>query len=146
MRLVNKKAADEIVPIAKRMVPVRSGKLRASIGSTATTHSDSSTVRLYKGGYNIVGDSIFFTNPPRGTNVTERDDSNRDRGRASFSGRVFLRQDYSSNAIFDDVSHEFTGIAQTFRTSISGVNTTGLTTGSSFLTIKLSINPPFFWS
>ena len=36
MRLVNKRAADEIVPIAKRMVPVRSGKLRASIGSTAT--------------------------------------------------------------------------------------------------------------
>ena len=36
MRLVNKKAADEIVPIAKRMVPVRSGKLRGSIGSQAT--------------------------------------------------------------------------------------------------------------
>ena len=109
---------------------------RASVGSAATTHADGSTVRLFKGGYNIVGDSIFFTNPPRGTNVIERDDSNRDRGRASFSGRVFLRQDYSSNAIFDDVSHEFTGIAQTFRTSISGVNTTGLTTGSSFLTIN----------
>jgi len=109
---------------------------RASIGSTAATHADGSSVRLFKGGYNIVGDSIFFTNPPRGTNVTERDDSNRDRGRSTFSGRVFLRQDYSSNAIFDDISHEFTGIAQTFRTSISGVNTVGLTTGSSFLTIN----------
>ena len=109
---------------------------RASVGSAATTHADTSTVRLYKGGYNIVGESIFFTNPPRGTNVLETDESNRDRGRASFSGRVFLRQDYSSNAIFDDVSHEFTGIAQTFRTSISGVNTTGLTTGSSFLTLN----------
>ena len=109
---------------------------RASVGSAATTHADTSTVRLYKGGYNIVGESIFFTNPPRGSNVLEKDESNRDRGRASFSGRVFLRQDYSSNAIFDDVSHEFTGIAQTFRTSISGVNTTGLTTGSSFLTLN----------
>ena len=109
---------------------------RASVGSTSITHSDNSTVRLFKGGYNIVGDSIFFTNPPRGTNVNEKDESNRDRGRSSFSGRVFLRQDYSSNAIFDDVSHEFTGIAQTFRTSISGANTSGLTTGSSFLTIN----------
>jgi len=109
---------------------------RASVGSASTTHSDSSTVRLYKGGYNIVGDSIFFTNPPRGTNLDEKDESNRDPSRASFSGRAFFRQDYSSNTIFDDVSHEFTGIAQTFRTSISGVNTTGLTTGSSFLTIN----------
>tara|TARA_Y100001973_G_scaffold45584_1_gene67876 strand:+ start:2312 stop:15007 length:12696 start_codon:yes stop_codon:yes gene_type:complete len=109
---------------------------RASVGSTSSTHADGSSVRLFKGGYNIVGDSIFFTNPPRGTNVTEKNDSNRVPSRASFTGRVFLRQDYSSNAIFDDVSHEFTGIAQTFRTSISGVNTTGLTTGSSFLTIN----------
>ena len=109
---------------------------RASMGSTSTSHADGSTVRLFKGGYNIVGESIFFSNPPRGTNVLEKDDSNRDRGRASFSGRAFLRQNYSTNAIFDDVSHEFTGIAQTFRTSISGVNTTGLTTGSSFLTIN----------
>jgi len=115
---------------------------RASVGSTSTTHNDSSTVRLFKGGYNIVGDSIFFTNPPRGTNLTKKDDSNRDPSRASFSGRVFLRQDYSSNAIFDDVSHEFTGIAQTFRTSISGVNTIGLTTGSSFLTINGIFQPP----
>jgi len=109
---------------------------RASVGSTATTHSDGSTVRLFKGSYNIVAENIFFTDPPRGTNINEKDESNRDRGRASFTGRVYLRQNYSSNAIFDDVSHEFTGIAQTFRTSISGVNTTGLTTGSSFLTIN----------
>jgi len=115
---------------------------RASIGSTATTHSDSSSVRLYKGGYNIVGDSIFFTNPPRGTNVNKKDESNRDPGRSSFSGRAFLRQNYSSNVIFDDISHEFTGIEQTFRTSISGVNTSGLTTGSSFLTINGIFQPP----
>ena len=115
---------------------------RAVVGTSASTHTDSSLVRLFKGGYNIVGEKIFFTDPPRGTGINERDESNRDPGRASFSGRVYLQQDYSSNAIFDDVSTEFTGIGKTFRTSILGVNTTGLTTGSSFVTLNGIFQPP----
>ena len=46
---------------------------------------------------------IFFTDPPRGAGVTEKDDSNREQLRSSFTGRVYLQQDYSSNAA-DDVS------------------------------------------
>ena len=115
---------------------------RAVVGTSVSTHTDSSLVRLFKGGYNIVGEKIFFTDPPRGSGIIEKDISNRNPGRASFSGRVFLQQDYSSNAVFDDVSTEFTGIGKTFRTSISGVNTTGLTTGSSFVTLNGIFQPP----
>ena len=115
---------------------------RGVVGSSSSIHTDSSTVRLFKGGYNIVGEKIFFSDPPRGTNILEKDESNRDRGRSNFSGRVFLRQDYSSNAIFDDVSTEFTGIGKTFTTTISGINTTGITTGSAFVTINGIFQPP----
>ena len=115
---------------------------RAIVGSSLSTHTDTSPVRLFKGGYTIVGEDIFFTDAPRGTNISERDDSNRDRGRSNFSGRVYLRQDYSSNAIFDDVSTKFTGIGQTFTTTILGVNTTGISTGSAFVTINGIFQPP----
>ena len=115
---------------------------RGFIGSAASTHSDGSTVRLYKGGYNIVKDRIYFSEAPRGTNITEKNLSNRDAGRSSFSGRVYLRQDYSTNAVYDDISHGFTGIAQTFTTLVGGANTSGITTavgiatGSSFVIIN----------
>ena len=115
---------------------------RAIVGSSASTHSDSSTVRLFKGGYNIVDEKLFFTDPPRGAGVNTKNDSNRERLRSSFSGRVYLQQDYSENAVFDDVSDQFTGIGKTFRTSISGVNTTGLNTGSSFVTLNGIFQPP----
>ena len=97
---------------------------------------------MFRGGYNIVDEKIFFTDPPRGAGVNTKNDSNRERLRSSFSGRVYLQQDYSENAVFDDVSDQFTGIGKTFRTSISGVNTTGLNTGSSFVTLNGIFQPP----
>ena len=115
---------------------------RSMVGSSASTHSDSSTVRLFRGGYNIVDEKLFFTDPPRGAGVNTKNDSNRERLRSSFSGRAYLQQDYSENAVFDDVSDQFTGIGKTFRTSISGVNTTGLNTGSSFVTLNGIFQPP----
>ena len=53
---------------------------------------------------------------------------------ATFSGRVFLRQDYDSNQVYDDISEQFTGVGQTFTLTRSGVNTVGLgTSGGSGL-------------
>ena len=115
---------------------------RSVVGTSVSTHTDSTLVRLFKGGYNIVDERIFFTDPPRGAGITEKNDSNREQLRSSFTGRVYLQQDYSSNAVFDDVSTEFTGIGKTFTVSISGVNTTGLTTGSSFVTLNGVFQPP----
>ena len=58
------------------------------------------------------------------------------KGFSEFNGRVFLRKDYTNNLIYDDVSNEFTGIAQTFTVRNSGVNTTGIETGSGLVLIN----------
>ena len=47
-----------------------------------------------------------------------------------------MRKDYTSNLIYDDISNQFTGIAQTFTVRNSGVSTTGIETGSGLVLIN----------
>jgi hypothetical protein len=103
---------------------------RGFVGTAASNHSDNSIARIYKGSYNIVGSKIFFTDPPRGNifDLIGYDQSNLQRERARFNGRVFLRKDYSTNTIYDNISDQFTGIGQTYTLTVLGVNTVGLGT------------------
>jgi hypothetical protein len=105
---------------------------RGFAGTSAISHFDDSQVSVYRGSYNISEDEIFFTQAPRGNifDLVSKDERNLERSRAQFSGRVFLRQDYSTNVIFDDISSEFTGIGQTFILKSQGINTVGLGTTS----------------
>ena len=109
---------------------------RGSIGSAATSHTAGATSRLFSGGYNIVDSTIHFTEPPRGTNTTQKTASNVDPVRSKFNGRVYLRQDYSTNTIFDDISDSFTGIGATFPVKVGGASTAGIQTGSSILLLN----------
>jgi hypothetical protein len=103
---------------------------RGFVGSSATTHTDSTPVRIYKGSYNIVDSNIFFAESPRGNPQIIRDSSNLDFETSDFTGRVFLRNDYTSNQVYDDISNQFTGIGRTFTLTVGGANTVGLgTTG-----------------
>ncbi len=103
---------------------------RGVVGSSATTHTDSTPVRIYKGSYNIVDSNIFFAESPRGNPQIIRDSSNLTFETSDFTGRVFLRNDYTTNRIYDDISNEFTGIGRTFTLTVGGANTVGLgTTG-----------------
>lgn len=103
---------------------------RAFVGSSATTHTDTTSVRIYKGSYNIVDSNIFFAESPRGNPQIERDSSNLTFETSDFTGRVFLRNDYTSNQLYDDISSQFTGIGRTFTLTVGGANTVGLgTTG-----------------
>ena len=106
------------------------GVERGALGSTAATHSDSDAVRKFTGSFNIVDSKIFFTDAPKGTNNVARNQSNLEFPRSEFNGRVYLRNDYSNNRIFDDISDGFTGIGATHRMTVSGVNTSGIQTGS----------------
>ena len=99
---------------------------RGFVGTSATNHADDSTVQLYKGSYNIVDEKIHFASPPRGRSGVLRDSSNLLEPKSDFNGRVYLRNDYSTNQIYDDISEQFTGIGQTFKLTIDGVNATGL--------------------
>jgi hypothetical protein len=99
---------------------------RGFVGSSSTTHTDSTQARIYKGSYNIVGNSIFFTEPPRGNPQIIRDSSNLIFETSDFAGRVYLRNNYTTNQIYDDVSSKFTGIGRTFTLTVGGANTVGL--------------------
>ena len=99
---------------------------RGFVGTSATNHTNSSNVQVYKGSYNIVGEEIHFTDAPRGNPQLIKNSSNLNYPTSDFNGRVFLRNDYSTNQIYDDISDQFTGIGQTFTLQVGGANTVGL--------------------
>ena len=110
---------------------------RGFVGSSATTHSDGSEVRIYKGAYNIVGNKIHFTEAPDGKGNNDRlNSSNLALPKSTFNGRVYLRKDYTDNKIYDDISLEFNGIGRTFTVYKEGENTTGLEAGSNLVFIN----------
>ena len=110
--------------------------VRGAVGTAATAHADGTSARIYRGSYNFSGQNIFFTNPPKGSGLVTVNESNLPKGFSEFNGRVFLRKDYTSNLIYDDISNQFTGVAQTFTVSNSGVNTTGIETGSGLVLLN----------
>jgi len=99
---------------------------RGFVGSSSSSHTDSTVARIYKGSYNIVRNNIFFTKSPRGNPQIERTSSNLLFETSDFTGRVFLRNNYTSNQIYDDISNQFTGIGRTFALTVGGANTVGL--------------------
>jgi len=101
---------------------------RGFVGSSATTHTNSTSVQLYRGSFNIVDDEIHFTEPPRGNPQIDKTDSNLDFETSSFNGRVFLKSNYNNNKVYDDISDKFTGIGRTFTLTVGGANTTGIGT------------------
>jgi hypothetical protein len=99
---------------------------RGFVGSSATSHTDSTEARVYKGSYNIEENNIFFTEAPRGNPQLGRNVGNLPFETSDFTGRVFLRNDYTANKIYDDISDQFTGIGRTFTLTVGGANTVGL--------------------
>jgi hypothetical protein len=110
--------------------------VRGFVGSSATTHTDGSTARVYLGSFNIVNNKAYFTEPPQGNSTDAVDLSNIPTPRSTFSGRVYLRDDYSTNQIFDNISKSFTGINSSYTLTVGGANTTGIETGSGVLFIN----------
>ena len=103
---------------------------RGFVGTSATTHDYGNLVRKFGGSYNIVGKKIFFVDAPRGNPAFSKNSSNLDFPTSKFHGRVYLRNDYSSNQIYDDISTGFNGITSSFTLKVGGANTVGLgTTG-----------------
>ena len=110
---------------------------RGAIGSAATNHNSGATTRLFSGGYNIVDSTLHLTDAPKGdANAAQKTQANLNPVRSTFNGRVYLRQDYSKNTIFDDISGGFTGIAATHPLRVGGASTSGIQTGSSILLLN----------
>ena len=105
---------------------------RSFVGTSATTHTDGTTVNLFRGSYNISGRDLFFTQAPRGQAGNLKTENDLNFVTSNFTGRVYLRDDYSSNIIYDDISNQFTGIKSDFILKLNGSDTVGLgTTGGS---------------
>ena len=117
---------------------------RGFVGSIATTHTNSTTAHLYRGNYNIVDSTIHFTDAPRGNPQGQEQLTGLPFPRSKFTGRVFLRNDYSSNIIYDDFSDQFTGLKTDFKLTVGGANTIGIGTsgGNGMLFINSIFQTP----
>ena len=101
---------------------------RGILGTTEATHNDNTSANVFKGSYNIVGDEIHFIDAPKGNASVTRTENNLRFQTSEFAGRVFLRQDYSTNRVYDNVSNEFNGIGRTFSLTVDGSDQVGIGT------------------
>ena len=101
---------------------------RGVLGTAKTDHSDTTSADLFKGSYNILGDEIHFIDAPKGNSSVTRTENNLRFQTSEFAGRVFLRQDYSTNRVYDNVSNEFNGIGRTFSLTVDGSDQVGIGT------------------
>ena len=110
---------------------------RGQLGIAATSHAANATTRVHRGAFNIVESKVFFSDPPKGNNRSRRDETNLPFVRANFSGRTFLRSNYTTNMLFDDISDNFTGIGKTYTLTVGGANTSsGIGVGNGVLFIN----------
>ena len=110
---------------------------RGVLGIPATTHSQNDEARIHRGSFNIIESAVHFIEPPKGNQRSRRADTNLPFTKATFSGRTFLRQDYTTNMLFDDVSDDFTGIGKTYSLTVGGANTSaGIGLGNGVLFIN----------
>ena len=80
---------------------------RGVLGIAATSHSNGDTIRVHRGSFNIVDSTVFFAEPPKGNNRSRRDETNLPFVRGRLQWKNFLRQDYTTNMLFDDISDNF---------------------------------------
>jgi hypothetical protein len=144
---------DEIMKIASVGVGSTNSMdvVRPWLGTVLSNHSSSSVVYKVKGNYNIIDNTIHFSEPPFGkipfpeisNNPDEIDYVGISTG-SSFSGRIFLRngipnsesETYEDNYILDDISNEFDGNKKTFTLKSNGSDIVGISTNNSIVLIN----------
>ena len=119
---------------------------RASLGSKSSIHNDATSIKFFTGSFNIEESTIHFTNAPIGNSQGSDTFSNLPYARSTFAGRVYFRNNYDTNIVFDDISDKFTGINSTFNLTVGGANTIGIgTTGNGLMLINgIFQNPSTF--
>ena len=118
---------------------------RGAVGTAATPHSAGETARIFRGSFQIVDSKIHFTQAPLGGDTGIINPNNLPYARASFGGRTFLRQDYTKNQIFDDMSNSFDGLETAYPLTSIGVAVTGIGTtgGNGVLFVNSIFQAPY---
>ena len=112
---------------------------RAQLNSALANHSAGDTVTKFLGNYQIVKDTINFTDAPKG----EKGPSGLTTT-STFVGRVFThtgipggtQETYSNNFVFDTVEDQFTGISTNFILKSEGQNVTGFATNTGVILLN----------
>jgi hypothetical protein len=65
-------------------------------------------------------------------------------GGSSFSGRAFLKSEYSGNKVFDDISPQFNGISTSFELKSSGISTVGISSDNGIVLVNNIFQYPEF--
>ncbi len=112
---------------------------RAQLNSALATHSANDTVTKYLGNYQIVKDSINFTNAPKGAKGPVGLTTT-----STFAARAFLRSGvpqgtidtYSNNFVFDTFANQFTGLSTSFVVKSQGQDITGFATNTGVVLIN----------
>ena len=99
---------------------------RGFVGSSVTAHSQFGAVSVFRGAFDIVDSKIHFTEAPMGAGREDLDSRGLTIPRSNFNGRVYLRKDYGTNLIFDDISDKFDGVTADFTLTSDGNNVTGI--------------------
>ena len=112
---------------------------RAYYGTVAAGHTVGAAVTVMRGDFNIVKDTIYFTDPPYGKIGQENLQAN-----SSFQGRIFSRRFDPSNTsdknlIIDDISKDFTGKAETVGIKTGTLNSSSKNIISGIITSSLSL-------
>ena len=117
---------------------------RGVLGIAATSHVNNTVARIHRGSFNIVDSDVHFIEPPKGNSRSRKTDTELPFVKASFSGRTFTRQDYTTNMLFDDISDNFTGIGKTYSLKVGGANTSsGIQIGNGIVFINGVFQTPF---
>tara|TARA_B100000965_G_scaffold276008_1_gene233869 strand:+ start:2787 stop:17753 length:14967 start_codon:yes stop_codon:yes gene_type:complete len=110
---------------------------RGCLGLSEQIHVANSNVQVYRGSFNVVDSTAWFLDAPKGNTRTRRSLTNLPYVKAEYSGRTFLRSNYDTNMIFDDLSDSFTGIGRTYTLTVGGANTsTGVSVGNGILFVN----------
>jgi len=112
---------------------------RAYYGTVAAAHTVGAAVTVMRGDFNIVEDTIYFTDPPYGKIGQESLQVN-----SSFQGRIFSRRfdpgnTSDKNLIIDDISKDFTGKTETVGIKTGTLNSSSKNIISGIITSSLSL-------
>jgi len=124
---------------------------RPWLGTTVVGHSTGTLITKVFGNYNIVDNTLNFSEAPYGniplsspTNEPDEIDWTGISVSSTFQGRVFLRsgtpnssdETYSKNYVFDDISNNFNGSEKDFTLTSSGSSVTGISNENAVILIN----------
>jgi hypothetical protein len=130
---------------------------RSLLGTNSQAHNLSDSVVKISGQYNIINNTLYFSEPPFGKFFISNanDSSNVDEYSeleisSKFNGRVFIRsgnensilETYEYNYLLDSISPSFTGFATEFTLKSDNSNISGISTSNAIILINNIFQSP----